>query len=118
MMAVNGECTMVIEWLKFRVEEELRERFVQLDADIWTPALARQEGFLNKEVWISSERLDEVITVIRWSTAEAWYSIPSDELRQVEQRFSEALGQENYELLDSREYQVRKFSSADMLSRS
>lgn len=107
---------MVIEWLKFRVEEELRERFVQLDAEIWTPALARQEGFLDKEVWISSERLDEVITVIRWSTAEAWHSIPADVLRPIEQQFSEAIGQDNYELLDSREYQVRKFCSAHVPS--
>ncbi len=107
---------MVIEWLTFRVEEDLRERFVQLDTEIWTPALARQDGFLGKEVWISSERLNEVITVIRWSTAEAWHSIPSDELQQVEQQFSEAMGQNNYELLDSREYQVRKFSSTDDLS--
>lgn len=101
---------MVIEWLQFRVEEELREQFVQLDSEIWTPALARQDGFLAKEVWISAERLDEVITVIRWSSAEAWYSIPSSELEQVEQQFSDALGSDNYELLDSREYQVRKFS--------
>lgn len=107
---------MVIEWLKFRVNEELRERFVQLDSDIWTTALARQDGFLGKEVWISSARLDEVITVIRWSTADAWYSVPSHELEQAEQQFSAAMGPDTYELLESQEYQVRKFSSSELLS--
>ncbi|MGB3494467.1 MAG: TIGR03792 family protein [Elainellaceae cyanobacterium] len=111
MMSSKGEQTMVIEWLQFRVAEDQRERFVQLDSEIWTPALARQDGFLGKDVWISAEQLEEVIAVIRWSSSEAWHSIPADELEQVDQQFSTAMGSANYELLDSREYQVRKFSS-------
>ncbi len=104
---------MVIEWLQFRVQEELREQFVQLDADIWTAALARYSGFLGKEVWISPENLDEVITVIRWDSTESWYSIPSADLVAIDDAFSEAMGHDTYELIASTQYQVRKFCSSD-----
>lgn len=104
---------MVIEWLQFRVQEELREQFVQLDAEIWTAALAEYSGFLGKEVWISPENLDEVITVIRWDSTESWYSIPSADLAAIDDAFSEAMGHGTYTLIASTQYQVRKFCSSD-----
>jgi uncharacterized protein (TIGR03792 family) len=100
---------MVIEWLKFTVSTELREQFVQTDAEIWTSVLAEYPGFLNKEIWISPERLDEVIAVIRWQSLEQWQAIPTTVLDETESRFSEAMGS-SYKLVETSQYQVRKFS--------
>ncbi|NJR38961.1 MAG: TIGR03792 family protein [Leptolyngbyaceae cyanobacterium CSU_1_4] len=100
---------MVIEWLKFTVVAELREQFVQRDAEIWTPVLAQYSGFLSKEVWISPERLDEVIAVIRWQSLEQWQAIPTSVLDETEARFLEAMGN-TYKLIEASPYQVRKFS--------
>jgi uncharacterized protein (TIGR03792 family) len=61
---------MVIEWLKFRVQPEIWEKFVEQDQAIWTKALATQSGFLDKEVWINPDIADEIILVIRWQTRE------------------------------------------------
>lgn len=99
---------MVIEWLKFNVVPEQRERFVQLDEQIWTSALSRYPGFLGKEVWVSPDDLSEAILVIRWETFEQWQAIPRPDLEAVEARMREAMG-DRYELLESRRYQVRKF---------
>ncbi len=98
---------MVIEWLNFQVVPELREQFIQKDAEIWTTALSEYEGFLGKEVWISPHELDVVAFVIRWSSFETWQAIPSDRLSEVETRFAEVMGQ-TYTLVDSKAYQVRK----------
>jgi uncharacterized protein (TIGR03792 family) len=102
---------MVIEWLQFRVQEDLREQFVRLDEEIWTAALSQYDGFLGKEVWISAEDLAEVIAVIRWENSESWYAIPDSELQKVDTQFNEAMGEETFELVSSKAYQVRKFVS-------
>ncbi|NET37091.1 MAG: TIGR03792 family protein [Cyanothece sp. SIO1E1] len=98
---------MVIEWLKFKVAPEAREKFVQKDDEIWTTALAKYPGFLSKEVWISPDDPTDVSLVIRWASREQWFSIPAADLEQVEQQFNRALDG-NYEMVEAREYQVRK----------
>jgi uncharacterized protein (TIGR03792 family) len=100
---------MVIEWLKFTVTAEQREQFVQKDTEIWTSVLAGYPGFLNKEVWISPDRLEEVVIVIRWESLEQWQAIPADVLEQTEARFSAAIAG-TYQLVEATKYQVRKFS--------
>jgi uncharacterized protein (TIGR03792 family) len=98
---------MTIEWLKFRISPELRERFVQQDAAIWTPFLAQYPGFISKEVWISPDDLSEVVQVIHWESFEQWQAIPAADLQRVEAEFAAAMG-ESYELIESKQYQVRK----------
>jgi len=46
---------MVIEWLEFQVKPEAREKFIQKDQEIWTKFLAKQPGFLGKELWINPD---------------------------------------------------------------
>jgi uncharacterized protein (TIGR03792 family) len=104
---VDSKERMEIEWLKVRVSPELREQYVQKDAEIWTTFLAKYPGFLNKEVWISPDNLAEVILVIHWASFEAWKAIPADELERVEAEFNQAMGN-TYTIVESGRYQVRK----------
>lgn len=99
---------MVIEWLKIRVSPELREKFIQKDAEIWTSSLASYPGFLSKEVWINPEAPTEVVIVIRWESREAWKSVPAERLAQIEQEFTRELGEEQ-QIIEAAEYQIRKF---------
>ncbi|OUL20089.1 cyanobacterial protein, TIGR03792 family [Nostoc sp. RF31YmG] len=102
---------MVIELLKFKIAAEMRETYIQKDAEIWTTALAKYPGFLGKEVWINPNDSTEIIFVIRWATREHWQAIPPVELEAVEQKFAAALG-DTYDLVESAEYQLRKFPHA------
>jgi uncharacterized protein (TIGR03792 family) len=99
---------VVIELLKFKISGEKRETFIQQDAEIWTTALAKYPGFLGKEVWINPHDPTEIIFVVHWATREQWQAIPQEDLAAVEQNFAAALGN-TYELVESKEYQVRKF---------
>jgi uncharacterized protein (TIGR03792 family) len=99
---------MVIEWLQVRVPADQRERYIQIDDEIWTAALSGYPGFISKETWISPEDPEVVIFVIRWRTREDWFGISEDELADVNARFDDALGIE-YTLETSKEYQVRRF---------
>jgi uncharacterized protein (TIGR03792 family) len=98
---------MEIEWLKVRVSPELREQYVQKDAEIWTTALSKYPGFLSKEVWISPDNLAEVILVIHWQSYEQWQAIPAEELQRIEAQFNEAMGN-TYTIVEGTRFQVRK----------
>jgi uncharacterized protein (TIGR03792 family) len=99
---------MVIEWLTFEVDPENREKFIQIDEEIWTAVLSQYPGFIAKEVWISPENLGQVVFVVHWQTREQWKSIPQEDLEAVGQRFDAAV-KFDYAMVDSREYQVRRF---------
>ena len=101
---------MVIEWLKFRVKPQLREKFIEKDEQIWTAVLTGFSGFLGKEVWINPSVANEVIFMIRWATREQWKSIPKEVLEATEKKFAQQVGKDNYQMLESSEYQVRKFA--------
>lgn len=100
---------MVIEWLKFQIAAESREEFIKKDEQIWTASLATYPGFLGKEVWIAPNIANEVIFAIHWQTREQWKSIPVKDLQAIERRFSQAMGDVSYNMIESKEYQIRKF---------
>ncbi|GAX36971.1 TIGR03792 family protein [Nodularia sp. NIES-3585] len=99
---------MVIELLKFQVPPEVRENYIQKDAEIWTTGLAKYPGFLGKEVWINPNDSTELIFIIRWATKEQWEAIPSEDLEMIEEKFTQAMGK-SYPIVELAEYQVRKF---------
>ena len=71
--------------------------------------LFRSPGYLGKQVWIDPQILDEVVLVIHWESLEHWQAIPSTFLDEVENKFSEKMGKDNYKMIESRQYQIRKF---------
>ena len=95
---------MVIEWKRVRVKPEARDRWLEKDREIWTVGLAREEGFLGKEVWLGDG--SEVIVVIHWRTEEDWKGIPQERLDGLTRRFSEAFPEDDWERLETRCYQV------------
>lgn len=99
---------MVIEWLKFSVDPELRECFIQKDDEIWTPLLSSYPGFLGKQAWISPDDLSEVVIVIHWESMETWKAIPVEALAATEAEFEAAMGIAT-ELVESKAYQIRRF---------
>jgi uncharacterized protein (TIGR03792 family) len=99
---------VVIELLRVKVPPNMREKYIQMDAEIWTTALAGYPGFLGKEVWINPNDSTEVMMIIRWATKEHWKAIPHAELEAVDAKFTQAMG-ESYPFMETGEYQVRKF---------
>ncbi len=103
---------MVIELLKFRIAPKHREKYIHRDAQIWTAALANYPGFIGKELWINPNDPTELVMVIRWETREQWKSILTEEVDAITERFDRDLGF-TYEMVESSEYQVRKFPHSD-----
>ncbi|MER3434404.1 MAG: TIGR03792 family protein [Leptolyngbya sp. ERB_1_1] len=104
---------MVIEWLKVKVPLELRETYIQKDAEIWTAALSKYPGYVGKEIWFNPKDETDLIMVIHWETKEAWKSVPASVLEETDRRFTEAMGQ-SFPFVEEGEFHVRKFSDRNL----
>jgi|SRR5215203_5140511 len=100
---------MIIEWQKIRVRPELRDLYLEKDEEIWTAGLAREDGFLGKEVWLGEEDseviLSEIVLVIRWRSEEDWKGMPKERMDELDRRFRAVLP-EGWEVAEMRSYQV------------
>jgi uncharacterized protein (TIGR03792 family) len=83
---------MVIEWLIFHVPHTEQAHFIAQDKLIWTPALARNDGFLGKEIWRDVTVPDRINLIIRWSSMTQWKAVPQDLLSKTDQAFQAAMG--------------------------
>ncbi|NJN30541.1 MAG: TIGR03792 family protein [Synechococcales cyanobacterium RM1_1_8] len=97
---------MYVEYLKFRVEPQLREQFVERDREIWTAALAAVPAFEHKELWLNPEDPSELVTIVYWRDRDQWKAIPQASLAATEARFQAAMGEGSYELVEAREYRL------------
>lgn len=69
---------MVVELLRFTIREDLRSEFLEKNATIWTPALQKHRGFIDKEIWFNRLDPTEVFVAIHWATIEDWKSFPAE----------------------------------------
>ena len=91
----NGQA---VEYLVFNMKEELVRRFIELDRAIWTEELAKQAGFVSKEVWINKKKPGEVTTILYWNSLSEWKSIDHDWLIEVDKRFTAMMGDGSFTL--------------------
>ena len=92
----GGYDVAVIEHLKVKVPEAARQAWLEAERGSWEPWLARQQGFLGRDLLWNPET-EEGTLLIRWRSREAWKAIPEQEVDAVQQRFEqlarEATGQ-------------------------
>lgn len=106
----------VVEELTFRVDPAAREVFRQHDAAIWTAVLEEQPGFLDKEIWLSSEAADEVKLIIRWRGRRDWNAVPKAVLAETDERFRTAMGDADWAMIRGRAYRAVTPADAEGVS--
>ncbi|MFO8239103.1 MAG: TIGR03792 family protein [Prochlorococcaceae cyanobacterium] len=77
---------VVVEQLRLRVPTEQRQAWLEAERGSWEPFLARQDGFLGRELFWDPAR-QEALLLIRWASRAQWQAIPAAELQQVQERF-------------------------------
>ncbi len=101
-----------VEYLVFNMKEELVDRFIELDRAIWTEELAKQAGFISKEVWINRKKGGEVTTILYWNSLAEWKAIDHHWLMEVDKRFTALMGEGSFTLTAVHEgndfYRVRE----------
>jgi uncharacterized protein (TIGR03792 family) len=82
---------VVIEELQFVCPEADRERFLEVEASIWTAFLSSCDGFLHKEVWLPEDDVDRVIVMIWWNSLLEWKRITPEQCDEVDRQMGEWL---------------------------
>ena len=93
----------VIELLRITCVPGRRDEFLARDAEVWTPALARHDGYIDKEVWVSLDDPDLVTIMVRWASLAQWKTFPDElnaELDAKMQGVRLELAGEAYEIYD------------------
>ncbi|MCH2566567.1 MAG: TIGR03792 family protein [Prochlorococcus sp. ALOHA_A2.0_51] len=92
----GGDDVAVVEHLRIKVPAHAREAWLKAEQGSWEPWLAKQSGYLGRDIFWDAEQ-EEGILLIRWASREQWKSIPQAEVDVVQARFdqlaSEATGQ-------------------------
>lgn len=84
--AQAAEGAVVVEQLRLRVPAEQRQAWLQAEQGSWGPFLARQDGFLGRELFWDPAR-QEAVVLIRWASRAQWQAIPTAPLQEVQERF-------------------------------
>jgi uncharacterized protein (TIGR03792 family) len=84
--AAQADTQVVVEQLRLRVPAALRQAWLEAERGSWGPFLARQDGFLGRELFWDPVR-EEATLLIRWASRAQWQAIPADQLQQVQERF-------------------------------
>lgn len=96
---------MLIEQKRIRVRPDLLDRFLALDAEVWTASLAREPGFLGKESWVTADNPDEVVLVVRWQSRGHWQGVSRERQDDLTRAFARELPA-GWEELETRVYEV------------
>ena len=77
---------MVIEMLTFDVARADRDEWLEVEGEVWTRFLEQQDGFVRKEMWVSSDDPTAVHALIWWASLDQWQAIGPDEVAAVDRR--------------------------------
>ncbi len=84
----GGYDVAVVEHLRIQVPSQGRQAWLEAERGSWEPWLARQEGFIGRDLLWDPET-EEGTLLIRWSSREAWKAIPEKEVEKVQARFEQ-----------------------------
>jgi uncharacterized protein (TIGR03792 family) len=79
---------VVVEHLRVQVPEGAEQAWLEAERGSWEPWLARQPGFLDRQILWDPER-HEATLLIHWRSRELWKAIPAKEIQAVQQHFEQ-----------------------------
>ena len=83
----QGSCDgVVVEHLRLKVPAEARQAWIEAEQGSWEPWLARQPGFLGRQLYWDPAT-GEGTLLIRWADRASWKAIPQAEVQAVQQHF-------------------------------
>ena len=77
---------VVIEHLRLKVPSSTRSAWLKVERETWQPWLAKQPGFLRREL-LWDQNNEEATLLISWSSREKWKSIPQEQIDFVQDEF-------------------------------
>ena len=84
----NYQNGIVIEELRLKVPNDLKEAWLDAENEIWEPWLSSQDGFLGRQLFWDREK-EEALILVNWKSKKLWKRIPMSEVNVVQQKFED-----------------------------
>jgi uncharacterized protein (TIGR03792 family) len=85
--------SMIVEFLTFDVDADIRAEWLEADARTWTRYLESRPGFISKQLWVQHGTPDQVHAIIMWSNVESWLRTPQEEIAALDSQMGELFRQ-------------------------
>ena len=86
---------VVVEELTFEVETDVFERWLAREAATWDAFLRSQDGFLGKEVWLTTDSAGEgrrtVRVLVWWASHDQWKAVDRAGVEDADRRMGDLL---------------------------
>ncbi len=82
---------MVIEWLTFDIEPEIRDRWMEVEEVNWSRYLEQRPGFISKQLWVDQSNPGQIHAVITWTDEETWLTVPAEDIVRVDAAMGDLL---------------------------
>ncbi len=108
---------LFVEELTFWVRPELLEKYIEIDAELWVPALCTRKGYLGGEVWVGEEGTGEVLMLCFWEDYEDFATLDKAWESDMKTKTEAAIGEGNMRFIgqmqqSKRRWKVREYRPA------
>ena len=79
---------MVIEELRLKVPNKLKEVWLKAEKEVWEPWLSIQDGYLGRQLFWDKEK-EEALILVNWENKKLWKSISMNEVNKIQEKFEE-----------------------------
>ena len=79
---------MVIEELRLKVPNKLKEVWLKAEKEVWEPWLSIQDGYLGRQLYWDKEK-EEALILVNWENKKLWKSISMNEVNKIQEKFEE-----------------------------
>ncbi len=83
-----------IEELVFRIAPGQVERYLELEAELFSEPLSHRAGFLGGETWVSQDREGEVTSLYFWESEEAYHALDQVWLGGQKEKMGQLMGED------------------------
>ena len=79
---------LITEELRLSVPVKYKKAWLNAENKIWEPWLARQEGFLGRQIFYN-EKKEEALLLVNWENKKLWKNISEEEVNKIQNLFED-----------------------------
>ena len=85
---INNNQISVTEELRLNIPAKYKKAWLEAEKQIWEPWLAKQEGFLGRQIFYNDEK-EEALLLVNWENRKLWKKISNEEVNKIQRNFEE-----------------------------
>ena len=80
----------IVEELRLNVPNKYKETWLKAEQEIWEPWLAKQNGFLGRQIFYN-EKTGEALLLVKWENRNLWKTISDEEVNKIQKIYEETV---------------------------